>query len=333
MAAQDRFTGRRFAGEADLQAITEFFDLCTKADHLDEPFMTVDDWRHHLNRPDLDQERDLRLWTGAAGWLAGIGRTVITEEVSEGEAGKRLTAHMLLRVHPEARGQGLETEIVDWAVARGKQAGQERQMPLVLQALLQHSTPEHVEYRRGVLEGHGFAPVRYWFKMERALGEPVPEPQIPEGFTLSHVKGDADIQKWVEAFNDSFVDHWGFHPETLEDHKFWLQNPKYSAERDLICLAPDGTIAAYCFCWVDLEENALTGRNEGLIETLGTARPYRRKGLGKAMLLAGLQRLRSEGLDIAVLDVDADNPTGALGMYESAGFKKAMRSDTYEREV
>ncbi|MGL5063733.1 MAG: GNAT family N-acetyltransferase, partial [Microcoleus sp.] len=80
-------------------------------------------------------------------------------------------------------------------------------------------------------------------------------------------------------------------------------------------------------------ENDRTGRNEGWIGVLGTRRGFRKLGLGRAMLLAGLQRLKAAGVDTAILGVDAENPSGALRLYESTGFRKIRNSISYVKDV
>ncbi|NJL65504.1 MAG: GNAT family N-acetyltransferase [Methylacidiphilales bacterium] len=75
------------------------------------------------------------------------------------------------------------------------------------------------------------------------------------------------------------------------------------------------------------------GKKVGFIEVLGTRRNYRRMGLGKAMLLAGLQRLQDKGIEFARLGVDADNPNGALQLYESVGFTKQLTKMAFFKDI
>jgi ribosomal protein S18 acetylase RimI-like enzyme len=134
-------------------------------------------------------------------------------------------------------------------------------------------------------------------------------------------------------FNQSFIDHWNHHPATIESQAHWIESPKYDPERDLIAVAPDGTFAAFCFCWVDPEANERNNRLEGWIDMLGTRRGFRKIGLGRAMLLAGLLRLKEEGLKIARLGVDSENPSGALRLYESTGFVTEHTWVAYRKAV
>ncbi len=112
-------------------------------------------------------------------------------------------------------------------------------------------------------------------------------------------------------FNQTFIDHWNYHPLTVETHKHWFTDPNYKPEFDLVAIAPDGTFAAFCFCYINPEENEHFARKEGWIADLGTRRGFRKIGLGRAMLLAGLHQLKAAGMDTAKLGVDADNPNGA----------------------
>ena len=77
-------------------------------------------------------------------------------------------------------------------------------------------------------------------------------------------------------------------------------------------------------------------RNQGLEDEIiawGAGRGYRKIGLGRAMLLAGMHRLKAAGVDTAVLGVDAENPTGALRLYESVGFTPVVTNVSYRKDL
>ena len=134
-------------------------------------------------------------------------------------------------------------------------------------------------------------------------------------------------------FNLSFIDHFDFHPATVERRQHRMSSPYYRPDRDLIAIAPDGTFAAFCLCSIDDEHNKRNNINDGWIDVLGTRRGFRKIGLGRAVLLAGLRKLQENGVADAVLGVDAENPTGALGLYESAGFSKYKTGVAFRKEL
>lgn len=322
MTTQTMFRARRFSADTDVQAICDLLNTCDAVDKMDDTY-AVEDLRLEFQSPELDTAHDLRLWEDENGHIVGFGQVWIPR------TGETVDGFGYIRVHPDVRNMGLDSEIIDWASQRLLEVSRERKLP----AKLYFRTRDHDAYGRGVFEENGYQIVRYGYRMSRPLNEPIPEPQFPEGFTLIHSRGQEDAERWVEMFNQSFIDHWNHHPATVESHEHWLTSPKYKPDQDLIAVAPDGTFAAFCFCGIDPDDNARTNRSDGWIHILGTRRGYRRIGLGKAMLLAGLHRLKRDGMNTAKLGVDAENPTGALGLYERTGFKKDTTSVSYCKDL
>ncbi len=333
MTTQTQFQARPFAGEADLQGICDLINTCNAGDQLaDEPYASLTFMREWLLEDhDLDRERDIRLWTDSTGRIIGLG-IVRIPPTNAAEAEPVVDGHLFFRVHPDARAENLEPEIVGWAADRVREVASQRNQPAHLRAGLHKTTPEYVAYRQGVLESLGFRPVRYFYKMARPLSAPIPAPELPHGYTLRTVAATEQPQ-WVDVFNGSFIDHWNHHPLTEERNTQWTSGPNYRADGDLIAVASDGTFAALCRCEINLEDNAALGRNEGWIEALGTRPGHRKIGLGRAMLLAGLHWIKAQGVDTAVLGVDAENPSGALRLYESVGFHVANTSYTYHKDL
>ena len=102
---------------------------------------------------------------------------------------------------------------------------------------------------------------------------------------------------------------------------------------DLVAVAADGTFAAFCYCYISPEDNERFGCQEGWVSALGTRRGFRKQGLGRAMLLAGMEQLKAAGMEKAVLEVDAENPSGAMGFYESVGFCKFRTDVVYVKQL
>jgi mycothiol synthase len=334
MITQTAFEARPYAGEADLPGICDLINTCNTVDQMaDEPYASVDGTRLWLvEDPDRDVTQDVRLWVDDAGRVVALASVSIAPQTPEDEE-KVVDGRLYLRVHPETRDRGLESAAVEWASDRVRAVAAERGQPAHLRCGMHLTTPEYIAYRQGMLEGLGFRAVRYFFKMARPLDQPIPEPQFPAGYTLRPLAGPAEYEQWTEMFNWSFIDHWNHHPITLEQHAHWVSSPTYRPAGDLIALAADGTFAAFCRCQIDDEDNTNRERNEGWIDSLGTRRGHRKIGLGRAMLLAGMHWLKTQGIATAVLGVDAENPSGALRLYESVGFVVQDTTSSYHKDL
>ena len=316
------FRERAYTGPADLPAVVGLLNLCDIVDQLEEHY-TVENFGTELTDPTVDPAHDLRLWEDAAGRLVGFGQLWLLG----GTHG--LDGRLYWYIHPDVRGSGIEDAVCAWAATRTAAAGQARGGGTHL------SSPagEHNAYHRATLEAHGFTVVRYFFQLARALAGPLPTPELPPGYTLRPLTGEAELAAWMEMHRETFVDHWNYHPLPLERRQHWMADPHYRAAGDLVIVAPDGTLAAFCLCGIDPEANAQSGRNEGWIQLLGVRRGFRKRGLGRAALLAGLRYLQGAGAETALLDVDAANPTGALRLYEGAGFTRRRTDLRYNKSL
>jgi len=315
-------TMRPYRGEVDLDAIAHLLKACEAVDPPDE-WPSASDIKMQLRAPLVDKERDLCLWEDSDSKLMACGGLTIVE------SSKVLDSFLWFRVHPLARVGELQREIIAWGEERVWEVAQERSLSA---KLLAGAHGDRVE-RITLLENCGFQIERYFITMVRSLVEPIPEPQLPEGFTLRHLKGEQDAQAWVEMFNETFVDHWNYHPETIETFNHRLTNPQFRLELSLIALAPGGTFAAFCDGYLASQNDRHNGHNCGLINALGTRRGFRNRGLARAMVHAVMQRLKAEGMDTVRLYVDAQNPLGALRLYESLGFRKVSTQIAYLKQI
>lgn len=311
----DTITARPYAGDADLEPAAAFLNFVEAHDQVDES-TSAEEMRVEFAEPGFDPARDIRIVEDEAGAIIGFGQIWAVDESAENDG------FLWFKVHPERRDGSVEPLLFAWAEARLRELGRVK--------LAVHARETETE-RQALIERHGFAPVRYFLRMTRPLSEPIPEPQLPDGYTLraeSH-----DPQAWADMYNESFVDHYNFHRHTAEQIRHWQSEPDYRPELNLAAVAPDGTLAAFAWCSVNPEENARTGRSEGWVGVLGTRRGHRQIGLGRAMLLHALRALRDAGVAHAKLGVDATSPTGANRLYESAGFTTSFSRTLYSRDL
>jgi mycothiol synthase len=303
-------TTRSYKGETDWCAIANLIDACETVDRLGEE-VSATELKLILDAPKLDQARDVQLWEDGNYKLIGLALLDMPDSQDE------IDACLWFYVHPNLRSEGLEKDIIKWGENRLREVEKERNLPAKLRTYSRVDKTDEIL----LLEKQGFEVDRYFLTMVRSLAEPIPTPEFPADFALTHVSGEQDIQPWVEMFNQSFIDHWNHHDLTAETVRYWMQDANYQPELDLIAISGDRKFAAFCDCQIKPQKNARSGTKDGWIELLGTRRDFRKMGLGKAMLLAGLHSLKAAGANTAKLSVDADSLTGATKLYKSVGFR------------
>lgn len=311
-----------YRGEEDLAALTELVNRSNRANGATQEFLP-EYIRQFCSRPDVIVPQ---LWEDAEGrLLAAVTLRVIILEQAEGRG---LETGFMLNLDPVGRDQGLEKQLLGWALERTRQLGIERDLP----ALLSWRVGEKDAKERDWLESSGFEIARYFLIMEHPLAEKLPEPPLPPGFTL-RTAAMTEPRAWADLYNDSFIDHWHHHAMTIPEVEHETSDPAiYRPEIDLAAVAPDGTYAGICAGRINRGE-IKDGKQIGWIGLLGTRRGYRKIGLGRALLLAGMHRLQNSGVERVRLTVDADSLTGATRLYESAGFKVIFTNLQYTRKA
>lgn len=184
---------------------------------------------------------------------------------------------------------------------------------------------------RALLEDEGFVPIRFGFEMRRSLTGSLPEHALPAGIELRPVTPDQH-RAIFDADNEAFRDHWGFREFDEGDYRARFDHP--DTDPSLWQVAWDGDEVAGVVMNVVFEsENATLGINRGWLEHVSVRRPWRGRGLAKALCAASFRTLREHGLDEAWLGVDAANPTGALQLYEGLGFGVVRRWYAFGRPL
>lgn len=232
-------------------------------------------------------------------------------------------------VGPEHRGTTAE-RLQDWLNHRAREVAQ-TQGRIDRPRVLGSWALEGQDWRRRLLEGRGFSAVRWTIEMERPSLEDIAEPPVPDGISLRGVDADAaSLRRVWDASGEAFEDHWGGIDRSDAAFEVWRTDP--NTDPALFVVALDGAeIAGGVLPIVNAAENRALGVNRGWLMSVFVRRAWRRRGIGAALVAAALGRLRDHGLSSAVLTVDADNPTGALGIYQRAGFILSGREISYRR--
>jgi ribosomal protein S18 acetylase RimI-like enzyme len=179
-----------------------------------------------------------------------------------------------------------------------------------------------------LVTGRGYRRIRSSWTMEIEFGLEAPaEPVIPDGIEIRPYRHPEDEQRVYEALQEAFLDHWDFHPSTIENwREFNVKAGNF--EPDVWLVAWDGDEVA----GASLNYPERSGDpGHGWVGTLGVRRDWRRRGLGDALLRRSFAVLHARGLRKVRLGVDAENPTGATRLYERAGMRVLRRSNTWER--
>ena len=271
---------------------------------------------------DLD-ERSVGDWFGLSDLAMFLaeedGRTLGYLDIRDEE---RLRFPVDLRVHPSARAMGVADELLDAAEGWAR----ERAVP---DAVLRGYAPERDEHTRQALSARGFRLIRHFFLMEIALHDALDEPAWPEGLTLRTFDRERDEQAVYEAQEEAFSDHWDFHPTPIEHWREFSVDSSYFDPELWWLVEDDGQLAAVCLnSWHFSGDPTF-----GWVGVLGVRRPWRRRGLGLALLQHSFRDFAERGATRVGLGVDAENTTGAVRLYERAGMHPARRNDTFERRV
>jgi ribosomal protein S18 acetylase RimI-like enzyme len=190
------------------------------------------------------------------------------------------------------------------------------------------SAPE----REGLLVGIGYEPVRHGYAMLRPTVEDLPDAPLPAGLEIRDVLPEHLPAIWA-ADQEAFRDNWGFAPATEGDYQRFLTDPVMS-DTSLWRVAWDGDeVAGQVRSFINAEENERFRRKRGYTEHISVRRPWRRRGLARALIAASFPLLRARGMTEAGLGVDTENVSGALGVYEKCGFRPISRSTIYRRPL
>jgi len=177
-------------------------------------------------------------------------------------------------------------------------------------------------------EDAGYEVFRHSFRMEIDFDGDLPAAEWPEGISVRTFVRDEDDHRVWEAHQDAFEDGFEHSTWPYESWREWAFSESF--DPSLWFLAEDGAeIVGVCLC------KAQAGANGelGWVHVLGVRRPWRRRGIARALLLHAFAEFRSRGRSGAGLGVDGLNPTGAVRLYEGAGMRVARRVDQYKKPL
>lgn len=325
---QEKFMWRGYT-RADIPDVWKLFQTINRVDDNDY-YETKADLENQYDDPLGDPLRDARVIRTLSGRLAAFARILTFSKPS-----KENVAYLACDIAPEARAQGLEQECLEWMQERATErlaeiakANEAEEMPRALRVEFPDTAVEWLALYRG----RDYRHIRSVFQMQRDLRDPIPEIAPPAEFILRTYDDDLDEPLRL-ARNAAFRDHWGSQQISRET---WRANFTQVSDfnRDATLAIMDGErVAAYIICYDNTVDNERRGLRRGYVGNLGTRREYRGRGFASFLLAETMRRFRASGFDYLGLDVDAENLTGALRLYEGLGFKAYRTKVVLEKQV
>jgi len=261
--------------------------------------------------PGIDLEHDARV--AVAGGEV-VGYADISDAAHEGKL-----LWVDLRVdpaHPDA-----ELALLDFVEDRSSALARFR-------ARIKACAPEPAERLRSLFESRGYSFDHYSIRMVAALETDPPEPASPSGMSVRTFRRDEDDEVVYEAHQETFSDQRDFFRDPFEEWRHWSFRKPFDPRLWFLAL-DDGEIAGISLCRSEFGGDP----DLGWVSILGVRRPWRRRGVGLALLHHSFRELRARGKSRVGLGVDADNATGAVRLYERAGMSPARKHIWYERHL
>lgn len=310
--------------ESDLAAIAALLTTAAAADGLDY-VITEDRLRSDFESPGFDPQRHTVV--ADAPQIEGVPEAIPPGfgwlDIRDDEQGNERIYRLLVSVHPAARPLGLERAILGRLIDLARSNEARADTPDRAKTTVKAYVSAKQVSQLALYEQAGLRKVRTEWIMTRALGEPIEEPRSVKGVNIRGYRFPEDNERAYQAYINSFSDLFDFHPPSFEWWNHRTSAPFVRHELSWLAEVAEepGKIAGFCICGINEAENRATGRKEGWINILGTIRGWRKKGLGRSLLLHGLHSLKNAGMNTALLGVDSESLTGANFLYESAGFQ------------
>ena len=316
------FNFRLVRGEEDYPALVEMINASNAADDVEQCY-TLEDFAHEFNHlPNFDPQSDALLIEKGDKVVGGI--PVYWRQLDDGARAVFLRSSFA----PRSRQINVMTAALKWAEDRARE-----RCPISPDAprYADMWCPSTAIYKTQLAEDNGYAVTRYFYLMLYSPLENFAEVKLPEGVELRETKPEHYHPIW-DALVEAFRDHWGHTAKTEKDYEGWRSSPHFDPSLYRVAWAKNEIVGASVNT-IYKAENDKNGFKRGWIDTLGVRRPWRKRGVAGALIVDSLKALCDRGMTEGVLGVDAENPTGALRLYEKIGFKVFKKSMVYRKNL
>jgi mycothiol synthase len=255
-------------------------------------------------------------------WIIGdADGSVVAYGLCWTEAPGEVAAEQL--VDPAHRGRGLNELLLGLCEER---AAELVRAGAAAEATLGVWAHESDARRLRLLERRGYRRERAFLRLERDLDDSLETPVWPTGIRVATFRPGVDDAAVHAAHEEAFADHYGPAETDLEE---WLQS-RFAHE------GPD--LGLWLVAWDGSEVvggiEAMETPSGAYMGELFVRRPWRGRGIGRALMLEECAELRRRGMRNAFFGVDAANDTGALHLHESIGFRSSRGATLlYEKRI
>jgi len=226
-------------------------------------------------------------------------------------------------VHPDFRGLGIGTALLQALEERACKEMELAERDLRVYIINGMSAAD--KSAREIHESEGYKLIRHHWMMEANLTEAPKVIPFPAGIELRPFIKETQGYLMFQTEDESFRDHWGHVPGNFNNWKLRkIEREEFDPMLWHVAW-DDDQIAGYA--------QTRYRNGVGWIGNLGVRRPWRKRGLGEALLLHAFSEFYKRGMHTIGLGVDASNPTGATRLYQKVGMQIAVEDVLYEKEL
>jgi ribosomal protein S18 acetylase RimI-like enzyme len=264
-----------------------------------------------------EQEKDAQLWENDSGQIVGFAMLWRRQPTS---------SYIVLEgfAHPNFAGDELLSAILTWGDLRADDIAKEQKIALAVYA----NGFSQYNFSDSLMKQCGYAILppnsdEHNVYFAKSLQSEIPLPAIPSGYKIRRLQGAGDLESYQALYGFSKVNP--LHQEELVESNEYCH---------LIAINPDGEFAAYCECSVCYAEWERTSQRIGWIDYVETKPEQQKKGLGRAILTAGLLQLQELGADTAML-ITVNTNIPAVNLYDKTGFESVEIKEypSYEKQI
>ncbi|MEN6369805.1 MAG: GNAT family N-acetyltransferase [Thermotogota bacterium] len=284
---------------------------------------TATDVEHRWSTPGFAVETDTQVaWNGTT--LVGYGSLSDVKE-------PHVDLFLGLALDPTVEGNdGLTDTFFAWFEARAQKSLP--RAPEGARVVFVAGTDADDRRREEVLVRHGFQLDRVWSNFRLEFERRPTAPEWPSGIAVRTFRPGKDDVNLVLAYRDAFRNHYGYLEQPLEAEverwRHWITQPDFEPELWFLATAGE-EICGYCCTFAESHGD----RECGLVDEFGVRHAWRRRGIGRALLLEAFWAMYVRGLKAVELTAVSGNASGALDLYVSVGMTVVRRGSGFIKEL